>query len=175
MVENNPLRDVIAGDASSVTTRMAARRPVTCASILAIRGNRALVVKRGKEPSKGLWALPGGSQEFGETLEHAAIRELGEETGLVAHSASFLTMLEPMRVNDEGEIISHYVLAVFITRDVEGEALAADDAEEVRWISLDDLGQLEFTRNAEALIRAQLDELCVLRGFPASPWLVGQS
>ena len=153
-----PLRDMIAGDATSVTSRMAAGRPVTCASMLAIRNNRALVVKRGKEPSKGLWALPGGSQEFGETLEQAAIRELKEETGLVALSASFLTILEPMRTDETGEIISHYVLAVFVSNDTKGEALAADDAEEVRWVSLEELGQLEFTRNAEALIRAQLSE-----------------
>ena len=158
MVHDAPVRDVIASDANSVTSRMAARLPVTCASILAIRDNQALVVKRGKEPSKGLWALPGGSQEFGETLEQAAIRELNEETGLVAHSADFLTILEPMRVNEDGKTISHYVLAVFVSRNVEGEAFAADDAEEVRWVSLNELGQLEFTRNAEALIRAQLGE-----------------
>jgi len=158
MVQDAQLRDVIADDATSVTSRMAARRPVTCASMLAIRDKKALVVKRGKEPSKGMWALPGGSQEFGETLEQAAIRELKEETGLTAHAASFLTFLEPMRIDDVGEIISHYVLAVFVTLEVEGEALAADDAEEVRWVSLDELDHMNFTRNAEALIRAQLDK-----------------
>ena len=141
---------------SSVTSRMAARKPVTGASILVIQDNRALIVKRGKEPSKGLWALPGGSQEFGETLEHAALRELSEETGLIGACASFLRFFEPMRFDDEGNPTSHYVLAVFLCTQVEGNPVAGDDAEEARWVKLDELEQFEFTRNAEALIREYL-------------------
>lgn len=141
---------------SSVTSRMAARKPVTGASIFVVQDNRALIVKRGKEPSKGLWALPGGSQEFGETLEQAALRELTEETGLIGESASFLTLLEPMRFDDEGNTVSHYVLAVFLCTQAAGVLKAGDDAEEARWVSLAELGQYEFTRNAEALIREYL-------------------
>jgi mutator protein MutT len=142
----------------TVNERMAARRPVTGASILVVQNQKALIVKRGKEPSKGLWALPGGSQEFGETLEQAALRELKEETGLTGTSAEFITLFEPMRFDDVGNVTSHYVLAVFLCTNAIGELVAGDDADEACWVSVDRLDQFEFTRNAEALIREYLQK-----------------
>ncbi len=134
----------------------AARKPITGASVLVIDGRHALIIKRGKEPSKGLWALPGGRQEFGETLEQTAVRELREETGLDAKSLSLLSLIEPMRTNELGETTSHYVLAVFICRDFEGMLSAGDDAEEARWVTPEMLEQFAFTGTSKELILAHI-------------------
>ncbi len=120
-------------------------RPVTGASILAIDSKRALVVQRGKEPSKGLWALPGGRQEFGETLEQAARRELTEETGLIAASMELLQIIEPMRLDGAGKMLSHYVLGVFIAGSLSGHLCAGDDAADARWVARSELDDFEFT------------------------------
>lgn len=134
-----------------------ASQPVTGASILVIRDGKAVIVQRGKEPSRGLWALPGGRQELGETLEEAARRELTEETGLTAGSLKLLQLIEPIRRNDAGEIISHYVLGVFVTRDVSGSLVAGDDAAQARWVTRDELSGFEFTGTSLEILLSQLD------------------
>jgi mutator protein MutT len=119
--------------------------PVTGASILVLKDGMVLVVKRGKEPSRGLWALPGGKQEWGETLEETARRELLEETGLTTANAEFLRFLEIIRRNDEGIVERHYLLGLHLVRQVSGELTAGDDADAVKWISRAELTSLDFT------------------------------
>lgn len=133
-------------------------KPITGASMIVADGGRVLIVKRGKEPSRGLWAFPGGKQEAGETLEEAARRELLEETGLVANECEFLRLLEPMSRDQSGNVTSHYVLAVFLCRSHSGKALAADDAEELAWITFAEIDNYSYTRNARELLIELLTE-----------------
>lgn len=137
--------------------KASSQKPVTGASILAIREGKAVIVKRGREPSRGLWALPGGRQELGETLEETARRELAEETGLSAGSLNLLQLIEPIRRDDAGAIISHYVLGVFVTRDVSGTLMAGDDAADARWAGRDELANFEFTGTSLEILLAELD------------------
>lgn len=120
--------------------------------MMVLDGSRALIIKRGKEPSKGLWAFPGGGQELGETLLDTAKRELFEETGLTAHNAEFIRFFEPMRENDAGEITSHYVLGLFLCTQFSGDVKAGDDADEAEWVTLETMKQYEFTRNAKEVL-----------------------
>ena len=130
--------------------------PITGASILVIVEGAALIIKRGKEPSKGLWALPGGRQEAGETMAEAAARELQEETGLTAKSLRFLTLIEPMRKDSEGNLISHYVLGVFFCEEVSGTLAAGDDAQEAKWVRRSDLAAHDFTGSSLEIIQRHL-------------------
>ncbi len=134
-------------------------KPVTGASMFVLDGSNALIIKRGKEPSKGLWAFPGGGQELGETLQQTAIRELFEETGLTAHDSEFIELLEPMRKDTNGTITSHYVLGIFLCTSFSGTVKAADDAEEAAWVSLETIDQYEFTRNAKELLIKTLTKI----------------
>lgn len=128
------------------------RKPVTGASVAVFRGEEVLLVRRGREPLAGYWSLPGGGQEFGETLEQTARRELAEETGLEARSLAFAEMFEPMAHGADGSLERHFVLAVFTCRDFAGEAAAGDDAAAVAWVRLDSLQALEMTPGTAATI-----------------------
>jgi ADP-ribose pyrophosphatase len=132
------------------------RLPATGASILVLVEGEAVIVKRGKEPSKGLWALPGGKQEFGETLETTARRELLEETGLTAETLQFLKMIEPMRHDDRGIATSHYVLGVFLAKNISGRLVAGDDAAAAEWVCRKRLERYEFTGTSLDILRAHL-------------------
>ena len=112
--------------------------PVECAgAIVRDEAGRLLLVRRGRPPGQGLWSVPGGRIEPGETAEAAAAREVREETGLeVAVGAVLITA-----VIADGT----YRVRDFDARVVGGELLAGDDASEVRWVSDDELDDLELS------------------------------
>jgi len=127
------------------------------ASILVLRDNKALLVKRGREPSKGLWALPGGRHEPGETLEQTAARELFEETGLRADRLEFIRNLEIIRRNEKGEILRHYLLDLFMVKAFSGALVAGDDADAVAWVGHRELDQYEMTRDSRSILEEFLE------------------
>lgn len=121
------------------------KHPSTGASVLVFENNKVLLIKRGKEPYKGYWSLPGGGHEYGETLEECAARELLEETGLSAKRLEFCKVRDRMTKNENGEIIFHYVLATYQAFETSGEAEAKDDAMDIGWFSLEELSSLQTT------------------------------
>jgi len=108
-------------------------KPSTGASVLVYDRDKFLLIKRGKEPYKGHWSLPGGSQEVGETLEEAAKRELKEETDLNAEDLKFAKIRDRITYDADGAIKYHFVLATFVTNLFSGEPKAMDDAADIGW------------------------------------------
>ncbi len=108
------------------------KNPAPTADVVAIRDGHVLMILR-KNPPEG-WALPGGFIEYGETAEHAAARELSEETGLSA------TNLKLIGVYSDPERDKRYhTLTVAFTAEVAGQITAGDDALEARWFPLSEL------------------------------------
>ena len=120
-------------------------KPKTGASVLVYKKDKILLIKRGKEPYKGHWSLPGGSQDFGETLEEAARRELKEETNLDAPILSFAQVRDRITYDDAGNLKYHFVLATFIARQFTGEPKALDDADDIGLYTLLEMSQLLTT------------------------------
>jgi len=133
-------------------------KPRTGASVLVCKSDQYLLVKRGKQPYKGHWSLPGGSQEAGETLEETAYRELREETGLQAGTMKFARVRDRITYNRNGDLEYHFVLATFVTRDFKGVAKARDDADDIGWFSLDEMTSLKTTPETPEFIAEILDE-----------------
>ena len=115
---------------------------VPAVSVAVLRDASVLLVRRGRAPSKGLYAFPGGRVEAGESLEEAARRELAEETGVeVGPLAPLRDILIDSR-NDGGSL---YRLTVFGAHHLAGDPVAADDADEAVFFSLAEIEKLPLT------------------------------
>ncbi|MEM2922375.1 MAG: NUDIX hydrolase, partial [Candidatus Bathyarchaeia archaeon] len=111
----------------------------------AIVSNEAiLLVKRGHEPSKGVWGLPGGVVELGETIEEAVCREVKEETGIEIKPVKLLKVLDSITKDESGKIRFHYVLFEFLCKFLGGELKACSDVQDAMWISLDSLDSINI-------------------------------
>ena len=119
----------------------------SAAAAVVARGRDILLVRRGIAPGKGKWGFPAGFQEYGETLEAAAVREVCEETGLS------IELRRLLRVVHATENPRKFVnLAVYLGVAVAGELQAADDATDARYFPLDALpSDLAFANNREIL------------------------
>jgi 8-oxo-dGTP diphosphatase len=100
-------------------------------------GRRLLLVRRGHEPAKGTWSLPGGRVEAGESDEAAVAREVLEETGLVVRPGALVG-----RVERAGPDSSVYEIYDYSADPVGGDLRAGTDATDVRWVTTDDLQSL---------------------------------
>jgi ADP-ribose pyrophosphatase YjhB (NUDIX family) len=106
------------------------------------RGERLLLVRRRNPPDAGKWGFPGGAQELGETVAEAAARELAEETGIDAMPLGVLDVIDAVTRDEAGRVRFHFTLIAVLMAWRAGEAVAADDAEAVTWITLSDLDGL---------------------------------
>lgn len=114
---------------------------------------QVLLVQRGREPSLGLWALPGGLVEIGETLADALMREVAEETGLRVRPGPFIGSFEPIVRDDEGRVRFHYVVLDYLAYWEAGEPRAGDDAEAVGWFAPAALDALPMSADTRAMVR----------------------
>ena len=127
--------------------------PLVGVAAVVIEGDKVLVVKRGTEPDKGLWGLPGGLVELGETLNEAVRREVAEETGLDVEAGEVVGMFEPIRYDEWNRIRYHYIVIDFLAYRKGGILKAGDDAAEVRWVSPDALDACPMRPKTTAIIR----------------------
>jgi len=121
---------------------MTIRRPIPAVLAVVLRGDHVLLVRRANPPDQGLWGLPGGRMEMGETHLEAALRELEEETGLQADAPRLLTVLDFIEHDEAGALAHHFAMIAVLCRWQSGEAVAADDALEARWFSRDEIATL---------------------------------
>jgi len=120
---------------------------VPAVGAIVFRDGAVLLVKRGAEPNRGRWSLPGGSLEIGETVEAGAVRETREETGVD---------VQPLRVLDvrnfierkDGEVRWHYVLIDVVCEYLRGDPFPSTDAENARLIPLRELGEYDVVPTA---------------------------
>jgi 8-oxo-dGTP diphosphatase len=104
--------------------------PLVGVGAVVVESNRVLLVRRGQEPLKGKWSLPGGLLELGESIQDGVIRE---ETGLAVEPVELVELLD--RIHRESDRVRyHYVIADYLCRVVGGSLRAASDADEVRWV-----------------------------------------
>ncbi|WP_263359359.1 NUDIX hydrolase [Acidicapsa ligni] len=97
---------------------------------------RVLLIRRGTEPRKGLWSIPGGLVELGESLTDALKREIAEESGLIVEPVAIIEVVDRIYTDESaqgGRVRFHYVIVDYLCRIVGGEAKAGDDAAEISW------------------------------------------
>lgn len=98
-----------------------------------VQDGRVLLVRRGAEPLKGQWSIPGGLVELGERLMSGVVREVQEETGLIVEPLELVELLDRIHLED-GRVRYHYVIADYLCRVTGGTLRAGSDADAVRWV-----------------------------------------
>jgi 8-oxo-dGTP diphosphatase len=114
--------------------RLYPARPILAASVAVFREGRVLIARRARGPMIGVYSLPGGAVEVGETLHEAALRELAEEVGVAADIVAFIDHVEPIR-REDGRVREHYAIAVFLARWRAGEGRPSEEADALAWIA----------------------------------------
>lgn len=148
---------------SEADARLFPTRPFVGASIAVLRDGQVLLAARANEPLRGVWTLPGGLVEPGETLAAAALRELREEVGVEARVLGSLTPTEIILHEDDGRLRHHYVVHPHAALWSGGEPVPGPEALAVRWATLAEVVELETTPGlaetlAEAFARATADD-----------------
>jgi 8-oxo-dGTP diphosphatase len=103
------------------------------------RQGRVLLIERGKPPGEGLWTVPGGRLDRGETLAQAVAREVREETGLIVEVGALACVVE--RMGDD----FHFVILDYLARVIGGELAAGSDARDARFVTDQELARLPVT------------------------------
>jgi 8-oxo-dGTP diphosphatase len=119
-------------------------QPVVGIGAIILRKGTILLEKRANEPTRGQWTIPGGVVEVGESLKDAVARETKEETGLTVQSASLIDVVDQVHFDKAGRIEYHYVIIDY-TVETAGEATAASDADELKWVPIGEVKAYELT------------------------------
>jgi ADP-ribose pyrophosphatase YjhB (NUDIX family) len=121
---------------------------------IVLHESRVLLVKRGHAPGLGLWSVPGGLVDLGETTVDAARREVEEETGLKVRIAGLVGVLDRVTRDPEGRVRYHWVLIDYLAVPESIDTLTAgSDAAEVRWVTIDEVDRLPITEGLVDMIR----------------------
>lgn len=121
---------------------------------IVIHEGRVLLVRRGRAPALGLWSVPGGLVELGETTVDAARREVEEETGLDVRVAGLVGVLDRVTRDADGRVRYHWVLVDYLAYPQSNDTITAgSDAAEVRWVTIDEVERLPITEGLADMIR----------------------
>jgi len=137
-------------------------RPIAGVGGIVAEDGRVLLVKRGRAPLKGLWSIPGGALELGETVEEGVRRELREEAGVEVRVIELVEVFERITRDADGRVAYHYVLLDYLCERVSGTPRAGDDAAEAAWVSRAELPSLEMTSGTLPVIEKALDRHAAL-------------
>lgn len=114
-------------------------RPLVGVGVIIIRDEKILLVKRGQEPNKDMWSIPGGLIKLGEKAEEAAIREVKEETGLDVVLKGLAGIFNVIIKDEVGKIRYHYVIIDYFGEVVNGNLRHGSDVTDVGWFNLEEL------------------------------------
>ncbi|MXZ21166.1 MAG: NUDIX domain-containing protein [Caldilineaceae bacterium SB0665_bin_25] len=126
---------------------------VAVAAVVVDGDGRILMVERGRPPSQGMWALPGGLLDLGEPVRAGVAREVLEETGAEIEIVDLVDLFEPIHRDATGRIRYHYVVIDFWAHYRGGDVAAADDVDDVAWVSVTKLEDLPMEEETRQVVR----------------------
>ena len=138
-------------------------RPYLAVSAAIFRDGRVLIVRRARPPAHGLYTLPGGGVELGETLEEAIIREVREETGLAIAPLALVGFREAVARDAAGRVERHFVILPFAARWIAGEVALSEELAEAHWRKPDELAGLKTTEGLAEIVAAAAERVALAR------------
>ncbi len=124
-----------------------------------VKNGSIVLIKRGNEPSKGKWTIPGGLVELAETPEQAVIRETKEEIGIEAENATLLDVVSNVDYDEQGKVKYHYIIIDYFVHVKGGSLRASSDAVELRLVNFDEVENFNLTPSFRLFFRNNRDKL----------------
>jgi 8-oxo-dGTP diphosphatase len=134
-------------------------RPFLAVSAAIVREGQVLVVRRARAPANGLFSLPGGVVEAGETLHEAVMREIREETSITIEPVSLAGFRETVTRDKDNRVERHFVILPFAARWIAGEANLNEELSEARWVTPDVIASLQTTPGLAGIVASAFDLL----------------
>ena len=134
-------------------------RPFLAVSAAIVRDGKILVVRRARAPANGLFTLPGGVVEVGETLVEAVAREVREETGLAIDPVALAGFRETIVRDGESRVERHFIILCFAARWHAGEPVLNEELSEAHWLDPAELASLPTTPGLAEIVAAAFDRL----------------
>ena len=126
--------------------------PVPAVGAFVVHDGAVLLVRRGRPPSRDVWAIPGGGVELGETLAEAVEREVREETGIEVRAGEPVWSFDSVIRDRDGRIRYHYVIVDLAADYLAGEPRGSDDAREARWVRPEEVAGLDMSEPTLVLL-----------------------
>jgi 8-oxo-dGTP diphosphatase len=139
--------------------RLYPKQPIVGVGAIIVCDGKLLLEKRKNEPGKGKWSIPGGLVELGESVEQAVIREVREETGLEVEKPKHIDVVDNVVRDENGEVKYHFVIIDYFVKLKGGTMKAMSDAEELRWVTLDEVEKYDLTITFKAFFQRNLQKL----------------
>ena len=134
-------------------------RPILAVSAAIIRDGRVLVARRNRGPAYGIWTLPGGVVEAGETLGEALVREIAEETGMTIEPVALAGHREVVQRDQTGKVERHFVILCFAARWIKGEPTLNEELAEANWLRPAEILPLKTTEGLHDIIAAAFERM----------------
>ncbi len=131
-------------------------RPFLAVSAAILRDGKVLLVRRARPPARGVFSLPGGVVEVGETLGEAVMREVREETSLEIEPVALAGYRVVISRDTDGRVERHFVILPFAARWLGGEPVLNDELSEALWVDPAEIATLPTTPGLAAIVAAAL-------------------
>ncbi len=139
--------------------RIYPQRPYLAVSAAIIRDGKVLVVRRARQPALGIFTLPGGGVETGETLMQAVTREVREETSMDIEPVALAGHREAIVRDAQGRVERHFVILCFAARWLSGEPVLNEELDDARWLAPAALSSLRTTEGLAEIVTAAIERL----------------
>ena len=139
--------------------RIYPQRPYLAVSAAIIRDGKVLVVRRARNPALGIYTLPGGGVETGETLMQAVTREVREETSMDIEPVALAGHREAIVRDAQGRVERHFVILCFAARWLSGEPVLNEELDDARWLAPAALSSLRTTEGLAEIVAAAIERL----------------
>ncbi len=140
-------------------------QPIVGIGVVIVNDGKMVLIKRGNEPARGKWTIPGGLVELGEPLELAVIREAKEETLLDVENPQLVDVVSQVDLDNKGKVKYHYVIVDYLVHVVGGEIGAASDAVELHWVPFDQVENYDLTTSFRLFFRNNREKLSKANSF----------
>ena len=137
------------------------KQPLVGVGAIIISEGKMILVKRGVEPGKGKWSIPGGLVELGETVRDAVVREAKEETGLDVEIVEDrpIDAFGNIDIDEKGSLRYHYILIQFLTRPKSGTLKPSSDVLDAKWVPMEEVEKYDLTKPFRKFFTKHKDEL----------------